>query len=35
MHPADLKNATTARTIKLDNGRLRIEDIVDIAEGSA
>src|SRR4029453_5537316 len=35
MHPADQKNATTARTIKLDNGRLRIEDIIDIAEGSA
>ena len=35
MHPADQKNAITARTIKLDNGRLRIEDIIDIAEGSA
>ena len=35
MHPADQKNATSARTIKLDNGPLRIEDIIDIAEGSA
>ena len=35
MHPADLKNPTSARTIEFDNGRLKIEDIVDIAEGSA
>jgi hypothetical protein len=34
MHSADLKTST-ARTIKLDDGPLRIEDIIDIAEGSA
>ena len=33
MHSADLKTST--RTIKLDDGPLRIEDIIDIAEGSA
>ena len=35
MHSADLKTSTSARTIKLDDGPLRIEDIIDIAEGSA
>ena len=35
MHSADLKTSTSARTIKLDHGPLRIEDIFDIAEGSA
>ncbi|RJG02743.1 HAL/PAL/TAL family ammonia-lyase [Noviherbaspirillum sedimenti] len=33
MHPADLK--TTSRAVRFDQGRLRIEDIVDIAEGMA
>lgn len=33
MHSADLKTST--RTIKLDDGPLRIEDIIDIADGSA
>ena len=33
MHPADLK--TTARTVRFDQSRLRIEDIVDIAHGTA
>jgi histidine ammonia-lyase len=33
MHPADLK--TTVRTVRFDQGRLRIEDIADIAHGSA
>jgi hypothetical protein len=33
MHSADLKTSTSARTIKLDDGPLRIEDIIDIAEG--
>src|SRR3954452_18986757 len=33
MHPADLK--TTSRTVLFDQERLRIEDIVDIAHGSA
>ncbi len=33
MHPADLK--TTLRAVRFDQGRLRIEDIVDIANGSA
>ena len=36
MHPVDLKKtSTSARTIRFDDGRLKIEDIVDIAEGSA
>src|SRR5215510_2873368 len=35
MQPADHKNAASARTIKFDNRRLRIEHIVEIAEGSA
>jgi histidine ammonia-lyase len=36
MHPVDLKKtSTSARTIEFDNGPLKIEDIVDIAEGSA
>ena len=36
MHPLTLKKSSTSvRTIQLDDGRLRIEDIVDIAEGSA
>jgi hypothetical protein len=35
MHSADLKTSTSARTIKLDDGPLRIEDIIDIAEGAA
>ena len=35
MHSADLKTSTSTRTIKLDDGPLRIEDIIDIAEGSA
>src|SRR5690349_1685570 len=33
MHPADLK--TTVRAVCFDRGRPRIEDIVDIAQGSA
>ena len=33
MHPADLKN--TLRAVRFDQGRLQIEDIVDIAHGSA
>ena len=33
MHSADLKTSTSARTIKLDDGPLRIEDIIDIARG--
>jgi histidine ammonia-lyase len=33
MHPADLKN--TLRAVRFDQSRLRIEDIVDIANGSA
>jgi hypothetical protein len=33
MHSADLKTSPSARTIKLDDGPLRIEDIIDIAEG--
>jgi histidine ammonia-lyase len=33
MHPADLKN--TLPVVRFDQGRLRIEDIVDIAQGSA
>jgi histidine ammonia-lyase len=33
MHPADLK--TTQRTVQFDRNRLSIEDIVDIANGSA
>ena len=35
MHSDDLKTSTSTRTIKLDDGPLRIEDIIDIAEGSA
>ena len=36
MHPVDLKKSSTSvRTIRFDDGRLKIEDIVDIAEGSA
>ena len=36
MHPVDLKKTSTSvRTIRFDDGRLKIEDIVDIAEGSA
>lgn len=35
MHAADLKTSTPARTIEFDSGPLKIEDIVDIAEGSA
>ena len=37
MHSADLKTSKKSpqRTIKLDDGPLRIEDIIDIAEGSA
>jgi len=35
MHSADLKTSTSTRTNKLDDGPLRIEDIIDIAEGSA
>jgi histidine ammonia-lyase len=35
MQPADLKVSTSVRTIKFDNGQLKIEDIVDIAELSA
>jgi histidine ammonia-lyase len=35
MHPGDLRASTSVRTIKFDNGRVKIEDIVDIAEGSA
>src|SRR5262245_60425622 len=36
MHPVDLKkNWTSVRTIQFDDGRLKVEDIVDIAEGSA
>jgi histidine ammonia-lyase len=34
MHPVDLKTSTSARTIEFDNGPLKIEDIVDIAERS-
>jgi histidine ammonia-lyase len=33
MHPADLK--TTMRAVRFDQGRLQIEDIVDIAKGTA
>jgi histidine ammonia-lyase len=33
MHPADLK--TTSRAVRFDQGRLRIEDIAEIAAGSA
>jgi histidine ammonia-lyase len=33
MHPADLK--TTLRAVQFDRERLRIEDIVDIADGTA
>lgn len=35
MHLADMKISTSARKIEFDNGPLKIEDIVDIAEGSA
>jgi hypothetical protein len=36
MHSVDLKKTSTSvRTIRFDDGRLKIEDIVDIAEGSA
>jgi histidine ammonia-lyase len=35
MHPANQENVASARTIEFDNGLVRIEDIVDIAEGSA
>ena len=35
MHLAELKTSTLPRTIEFDHGRLKIEDIVDIAEGSA
>ncbi|HEY7317747.1 MAG TPA: aromatic amino acid ammonia-lyase [Candidatus Binatia bacterium] len=35
MNPADLKNSTMVRTITFDNGPLKIEDIVDIAERAA
>jgi histidine ammonia-lyase len=35
MHPVDLKTSTSVRTIRFDDGPLKIEDIVDIAEGSA
>src|SRR4029077_5901609 len=36
MHPVDSKKTSTSvRTIQFDDGRLKIEDIVDIAEGSA
>jgi histidine ammonia-lyase len=35
MHLAELKNSSLPRTIKFDHSRLKIEDIVDIAEGSA
>jgi histidine ammonia-lyase len=35
MHPADLKTSTLPRTIEFDHRWLKIEDIVDIAEGSA
>ena len=35
MHPVDLKKSSTSvRTIQFDHGRLKIEDIVDISEGS-
>ena len=34
MHPADHKNAASARRIEFGSATLRIEDIVDIAEGS-
>jgi hypothetical protein len=29
MHSDDLKTSTSTRTIKLDDGPLRIEDIID------
>jgi histidine ammonia-lyase len=35
MHPAELKISTLLRTVQFDDSRLKIEDIVDIAEGSA
>src|SRR5215510_7352657 len=35
MHPANHVTATSGRTIRFDNGLVRIEDIVAIAEGSA
>ncbi len=36
MHSVDLKKTSTSvRTIRFDDGRLKIEDIVDISEGSA
>ena len=35
MHLAELKSSTLPRTIAFDHGWLTIEDIVDIAEGSA
>jgi len=35
MHLAELKTSSPPRTIEFDHGWLKIEDIVDIAEGSA
>ena len=35
MHAAELKTSALPRTIAFEHGWLKIEDIVDIAEGSA
>src|SRR4030095_1150502 len=36
MHPVDLKKSSTSvRTIRFDDGRLKIEDVVAISEGPA